>query len=269
MISSNKGSDEAWFSVSFDGWGDAHNETLSLSFIRPKSLSKTLSNKNMYREEYDVPPTLSTWVDQLNQNGTLLNTLMSEKKISSQIVHIDYLRPKDKSLPRKLLLIGTKRVLITMKDIIYCIFKRQETIARLEKRTKEYERKSREKKEEELKAEKYTFNIHPLLSGYLRGSKGRNIADVQREFRTKGLLRIEPGLQSCCVLAKNKTTLKQAVDQLEIVCKKVIIPFEEMGQIIGAKGQQIQDIKKNSEVIKIISWEKWEYELSFFTHFRI
>ena len=259
MISS-KGSDEAWFSVSFDGWGDAHNETLSLSFIRPKSQSKILSNKNMYREEYDVltePVDLSSWVDQLNQNNTLLDTLMSEKKISSQIVHIDYLRGKN-----KVLLIGNKRVLITMKDIIYCIFKRQQTIRKLEERTKAVERKSRERKEEELKAEKHTFNIHPLLSGYLRGSKGRNIADVQRDFRQKGLLRIEPGLQSCCVLAKNKTTLKQAVDQLEIVCKKVIIPWEEMGQIIGAKGDTIQKIKKKSDVIKIISWEKWPYEFS-------
>jgi len=153
------------------------------------------------------------------------------------------------------MLIGNKRVCVTMKDIIYCFFEKQKALIKLEKRTKEMEQRSRLKKEQEAKSEKWTFKVHPLLSGYLRGARGTNIAKVRR--LNPNILSIKPQNGSCYISAKDKLSLNEAIDQLHIVCKKIIIPKKEMGQIIGAKGTQIQDIKAKSEVIKIISWKKW------------
>ena len=100
----------------------------------------------MHREVYDVPDSLKPWVHDHCNKGTLLDTLIPTKKISSQIVHIDYLQKEN-----KLLLIGDKRVLITMKDIIYCRFKRQETLEKQTKRIEEAEQK-REKTRRRIKS---------------------------------------------------------------------------------------------------------------------
>jgi len=121
------------------------------------------------------------------------------------------------------------------------------------------ELKSKLKKEQEMKAEKYTFNIHPLLSGYLRGRGGSNIDRVKHSLNGK-IIRIEPQNGSCYIAAKDKMSLNAAIDQLQIVCKKVVIPYDEMGQIIGSQGKQIQDIKRKAQVIKVISWSKWPDE---------
>merc|ERR1712176_1570101 len=189
----------------------------------------------------------------MGANDCLLDTLMPQKNISCQIIHISYLEKES-----KLMLIGNKRVLLTMKDIIYCFFEKQRSLLKLQRETKELERESRIKKEEEAKSEKWTFKVHPLLSGYLRGARGSNIEKVRE--RNPNILSIKPQNGSCYISAKDKMSLNEAIDALQIVCKKVIIPKDEMGQIIGSRGTQIQDIKSKSKVIKIISWVKWADE---------
>eukprot|EP01084_Bolivina_argentea_P062744 114721_1 len=243
------------YSVAFLGWGNEHNEILGIEFIRKKSSSSIVIGKNLYREVYLVPREVCEWVTTHCANNTILDTLMPHKNISSQIMHIAYLEKES-----KLLLIGVKRVLLTMKDIIYCFFEKQKSLLKLEQKTTELELKSKRKKEEELKAEKYTFNVHPLLSGYLRGKKGTNIDQAMR--RNNKIIRIEPQNGSCYIAAKDKRSLNAAIDSLHVVCKKVVIPKHEMGQIIGSQGQQIQDIKRKSQVIKVISWKLWPKEFN-------
>ena len=248
--------EEMLYSVGFVGWGDQHNEILALDYIRKKSPSKCLSARNMHKEVYNVDNELKQWVLTQCANGSLLHTLMPHKNISSQIIHIAYLEKQS-----KLMLIGSKRVLTTMKDIIYCFFEKQKALLKLEQTTKELETRSRKKKELEAKSEKWTFKVHPLLSGYLRGARGSNIQNVRK--RIPNILNIKPQNGSCYISARDKQSLNLAIDQLHIVCKKVIIPREEMAQIIGKQGKQIQDIKNKSRVIKIISWVKWADEFCF------
>jgi len=242
------------YSVQFIGWGDQHNEILGRDFLRRKSRSACLSARNVTKKRYDVPPSLREWVSTRCQQRTILETLMPHKNIASQIIHISFAESTD-----KLVLIGMRRVLVTMQDIIYCFFEKQKSLLALERRTKEMERRRDERKQAELAAEKTTFNIHPLLSGYLRGRKNTNIERVQQ---MQGVIRVEPGHSTCYVAAKTKAALRDAVDLLHIVCRKVVIPNEEMGQIIGFKGAQIQDIKAKSKVIKVISWNKWKDEFA-------
>jgi len=242
------------YSVQFIGWGAQHNEILGRDFLRRKSRAALLSARNVTKKRYDVPPSLREWVSTRCQQRTILETLMPHKNIASQIIHISFAESTD-----KLVLIGGKRVLVTMQDIIYCFFEKQKSLLAMERRTQEMERRRDERKQAELAAEKTTFNIHPLLSGYLRGRKNVNIDRVQQ---MQNVIRVEPGFSTCYVAAKTKGALRDAVDALNIVCRKVVIPNEEMGQIIGFQGKQIQDIKANSKVIKVISWNKWKEEFA-------
>jgi len=242
------------YSVQFLGWGETHNEILGGDFLRRKSRSALLSARNVTKKRYDVPPSLREWVSSRCESQTILETLMPHKNIASQIIHISFAESTD-----KLVLIGGRRVLVTMQDIIYCFFEKQKSLLALEKRTEEMERRRDERKQAELAAQKTTFNIHPLLSGYLRGRKNLNIERVQA---MRGVIRVDPQYATCYVAAKTSAALREAVDALHIVCRKVVIPNEEMGQIIGYQGKQIQDIKGKSKVIKVISWKMWKEEFS-------
>eukprot|EP01084_Bolivina_argentea_P292011 501929_1 len=238
------------YSVAFVGWGDQHNEILGEEYIRPKSKSKVLSIRNMSKDQYSVPTELKEWM--ASQNN-LFETLVPNRA-NNKLVHLKY-----DSSSNKLTLIGTKRVLDTTKDIIYCFCEKQKTLLKLEEKTQELERESQLKKQREANAFKHTFTIHPLLSGYLRGRQNSNLQYVKQQ-RNKEIFSIKPDNGSCYISALTQNALNFAVDQLQIVAKKVIIPASEMGQIIGSQGQQIQDIKKKSQVIKVISWYKWKEE---------
>jgi len=248
---------EEQYMVSFIGWGDQHNETLGRSFIRQKSKAKCLNARNIMKRRYKVPEELDEWVQEHCKNRTILGKLMPHRNIASQIVHIFYAQQTS-----YLVLIGVRKVLETMEKIIHVFFHKQQILLDMERKAVQMERDADRKRAEEMKAEKRTFNIHPLLSGYLRGKQNQNLTAVRRgtPHFEGDILRVEPSATSCYVAAKTKRALEWAIDHLQIVCKKVMIPNEEMGQIIGFKGQFIQDIRATSNVIKVISWSKWENE---------
>ncbi len=149
-------------------------------------------------------------------------------------------------------------MLEAMEKIIHCFFQKQQILLEMEKKAVRMEQDAASRRAMERKAMKSTFNIHPLLSGYLRGKQNQNLAMVKRGDGGPGhnhkgqVLRVDPMATSCYVAATTKPALEWAIDHLMIVCKKVMIPNDEMGQIIGFKGALIQEIKARSNVIKVI-----------------
>jgi len=250
--------DEEQFMVSFIGWGDEHNETLGASFIRRKSTAPALSARNMMKKRYAVPPQVEEWVAEQCAKGTILGKLMPHKNIASQIVHIYY-----STHTQYLVLVGQRRVLEAMEKIIHCFFEKQKILLGMERKALEMEQDAENKRALELKAEKRTFNVHPLLAGYLRGRQNANLIAVRRQ---QHVLRVDPMATSCYVAATDAATLEWAIDRLHIVARRVLLPQEEMGQIIGTKGQQITDIKQRANVIKVISWKKWKDEFKTLQH---
>ena len=215
----------------------------------------------MMKKRYAVPGELDEWVEEHCRSGSILSKLMPHRNIASQIVHIYYAQQT-----AYLVLVGVRKVLEAMEKIIHCFFQKQQILLEMEKKAVRMEQDAASRRAMERSAMKQTFNIHPLLSGYLRGKQNQNLLMVKRGDGGPGhhhkgqVLRVDPMATSCYVAATTAAALHWAIDHLQIVCKKVMIPNDEMGQIIGFKGQLIQDIKARSNVIKVISWSKWEKE---------
>jgi hypothetical protein len=60
--------------------------------------------------------------------------------------------------------------------------------------------------------------------------------------------------------------LDRATEYLEIIARKVIVPYHEMAFIIGRQGNQIRELRQESGA-RVVSWNQFRREFS--VHLRL
>lgn len=174
-------------------------------------------------------------------------------------------RPNPKYQPSTIggciIIIAPERVAKRIKDFLYLKLEQQKLLLVEELRTQETEYELKKQIEKEENSLKHNFKIHPLLTGFLLGRRRINIEYVHANI--PGIVNVKVQNGECQICAQTQVSLNNALEYLEIVARKIMVPYHEMAFIIGREGAQIQKLRDESGVIKVVSWNKFPQELCF------
>merc|ERR1719419_623596 len=144
-----------------------------------------------------------------------------------------------------ILLIGTKKACRKLTAWLSLLCQQQEELLMLEGNM-EKDKKKLEKVENAVKCE---FVISQDLIRYAIGKSGSNI---QKAKKIPEILDIKinensnpPTVQ---IIGHSEDAVEQARDLLEIVRRKIDVPERQMKHLIGARGKNIDQIKRDSGV---------------------
>jgi hypothetical protein len=227
-----------FYLISYSSWEDEFNEILEKEMLRPLNQSSAyLNGPQIIKQEIPLPKDLRSGLDASHFQPIVQ---------SSQAIAINVqLEPKN-----TIAIIGSAASVKLSTALLAIALKHLVDIHKLQQRTQQHEASISSLKSKLHDSHMEEFRIKPELMGFVIGKKGANIKRAEEESGAISI-RVDSDKGIVVIQAKTAEDAAKARKYLDYIEDSYVIPKNSVGRIVGKNFTNIQEIEKNSGVIRI------------------
>jgi len=220
---------------------------LRRDLVRPRNTKAPFVVADISREEVPIPTELLDWV--ASEPAEMAPLYDMRQRLISLRVDVD---------KSAMIIVSSPSELEMARGIAEHIFSSRKKLLDLERDIDSKEERVRRRKDEEKQSIRADFDIHPLLIGYLYGSKRAN---VSKENLPAEITSVRVERNHCTIFGKTQEAVDQTEERLHIIAKKVLLSSSETWFLVGSKGKDIKQMTDHVGVMRLITKRRWQQEL--------
>lgn len=227
-----------FYMISYSCWEDEYNEILEKEMLRPFNKNPSLKAADIRKLELPLPKDLR---ESVSLHAALNNVLQNIGVLS---VYIDQKK-------QMLIILGNTVSVKRAQVLASMAFKHLGDIQRLNERKMKHQSQLDSMKQRLNEGHLETFVVQPPeLISLVIGTGGTNLRRVQK---MPGVLTVtvDSSKNQVTILAKTSEEAKAAREQLEFFERRFPIQRNQVGRVVGKSFSNIDQIKKDSGVVRL------------------